>query len=494
MSAGLLHEGFVRRAAEGPEAPAVAGARPQDPVLSYGELLARARRVAADLLRAGIGPGDRVAVVLPKGADAYAAILGVLLAGAAYAPVDPRAPLAHRRRILALLAPKRVLDEPPGAAGVEASTDLGPATPEDPAYVLATSGSTGAPKGVVVRHRNARHFVDWALAALGPSPGELCSAHPPLHFDLSVLDLFATLAAGATVVPVPERLALLPARLALWIRARGLAQWFSVPSVLGLVARAGFPAGGFPALRRVLACGEVLPPAVAAAWRAAAPEAALWNLYGPTETTVASTAYELPAELPGELRALPIGRPLPGEEAVVLDPDGRPCRPGEVGELLIAGAGVAAGYLGDPARTAAAFGTWTAADGRRLPAYRTGDLAARDEQGLLWFHGRADDQVKIRGHRIELGAVDAALAALPELLEAAAFTRPAPEGLGPELCAAYVPAAGARAEPAELRRALAAILPAAQVPSAWFRLARLPRGPSGKIDRRALRNLADRAP
>ena len=235
----------------------------------------------------------------------------------------------------------------PAQTPVAASPDL--------AHLLFTSGSTGAPKGVMIEHANVVAFVEWALRHFGTRAGDRISGHPPLHFDLSTFDIYATLAAGAELHLVPASLGLDPKGTARFIRDRELTQWFSVPSVLTYLARFDAVAqDDFPSLERLLWCGEVLPTPVLAHWMRRLPHVRFTNLYGPTEATIASSFYDVPEVPPDESVPVPIGLPCDGESLVVLDGD-TPAPVGGIGELHIGGVGLSPGYWRDEEKTAAAF-------------------------------------------------------------------------------------------------------------------------------------------
>ncbi len=482
------------QAARTPEAVAlVAGSE----VLRYAELEARANRIAHALIARGIGPEDIVAVVLPRGPDLVAALLGVLKAGAAYLPLDPGYPAERLALMLADARPADlvtvdgwprpdglpalVLDAPDGraalaAAPARAPTDRDrarPLVPAHPAYVIYTSGSTGRPKGVVVPHAGLTNLLHDLVDRLGVTPADRLLAVTTVGFDIAGLELFGPLLRGARVVLAGRDDVLDPGRLARLVREAGITLMQATPTLWRGLAETD-------ALRgvRVLVGGEALPPDLAGALSARA--ARVTNLYGPTETTIWSTAAEI---VPGA-EAVTVGAPLWNTQAYILDGGLRPVPPGTVGELYLAGAGLARGYLGRPGLTAERFVPCPfGPPGARM--YRTGDRARWRADGALDYRGRVDHQVKIRGVRIEPGEVEAALIAQPGVAQAVVTARQDRPG-DARLVAHVVPGPGATLDPAELRRALAATLPDAMVPAAVVTLDALPLTPNGKVDRAAL--------
>jgi amino acid adenylation domain-containing protein len=352
--------------------------------------------------------------------------------------------------------------------------------PEDMAHILFTSGSTGTPKGVVITHAMVTAFVDWAVRHFGTSADDRISGHPPLHFDLSTFDIYATLSAGAELHLVPGELSMNPRKLAALIRDSELTQWFSVPSVLTYMAK--FDAveqHDFPHLERLLWCGEVLPTPVLVHWMKKLPHVTFTNLYGPTEATIASSYYTLPSCPTDETQPVPIGTACAGEELLVLDSSLAPVPPGGIGDLYIGGAGLSPGYWHDEEKTAAAFVT----DRRGRRIYRTGDLATVDAEGQFHFLGRADSQIKSRGYRIELGEVETALSAISEVRECAVVGLDTGGFEGTAICCAFA----GDVDQVTLRKRLGETLPSYMLPSRWMVLDALPKNVNGKIDRRALR-------
>ena len=499
-----------------------------DERLTYEQLEVRTNQLARILKAVGCQRGDRVALLMPKSPPAIVGILGILKANCIYVPLDPASPvprLAHMvaaaepRCILAaglvapmldaLLADERLPRQIPigwidaqavagrhftptfsgsDCAGYPVTSPVYLTGPQDAAYILFTSGSTGTPKGVPITHANVAHFVEWATRYFGIGPSDRISGHPPLHFDLSVFDIFGTFAAGAQLHLVPPELSLLPKRLAQFISASELTQWFSVPSLLTYMAKFdAVPSTGFPALKRLLWCGEVLPTPVLMYWMKRLPSVSFTNLYGPTEATIASSYYTVPACTDDPTSPIPIGTACDGEELLILDELLRPVKPGETGDLYIRGVGLSPGYWRDPERTRDAFLPNPNSSDPSDRIYKTGDLARLGADRLVHFLGRADSQIKSRGYRIELGEIETHLHALPQLKESAVVAINTDGFEGATICCAYVPIPDAHVTPAGLRKELARDLPSYMLPSQWRVFDALPKNANGKIDRRQLK-------
>ena len=450
--------------------------------LTYGQLAARARGLAAALSR--FGPHPKVAILLPQGGEAYAAMFGTLLAGGYYLPCNTESVPAKLAAIMAQFKPDVVI----GGDGMEglglpvirdwASQEeaVSPRPPHDLAYVIFTSGSTGIPKGVMIPRSGLNAYTAWALDAMTPGPGDRWSQHPNIGFDLSVLDVYGALCSGAALYPLQSRLdRMLPGR---FIARHGLTIWNSVPSVVDMMAKAGdLTPERMASVRLFTFCGEPLYAAQVAGLLAANPQAVVHNTYGPTEATVSCT---LVAMTVGDYRracddTVALGDAIPGMRLHLVE-----CDQGR--ELAISGPQLARGYWGDEARSHTAFRPLALADGEVL-AYFTGDLV-REKDGQLYFERRRDTQVKIRGYRLELDEINAVLRGLG-MAEAATI-------LADGKLHSFVVAPGGLDE-AALRLALEKRLEPHAVPSYIHALAQLPRNANDKTDLATLTTLAGKA-
>ena len=481
-----LHGLFEAQAERTPEAAAVvcAGAR-----LGYGELEARANRLANHLRRRGVGPEVRVAVCLEPGPEMIVSVLAVLKAGGAYVPLDPASPAERLRAMLgdagvAVLVTEESLrgripspgvdtvsvdGDRAGIAAEPATRPVGGAMPGSLAYVIYTSGSTGVPKGVAVEHRGACNLVPALVRLCGVDPGTRALLLAPLHFDASVAEIFSALAAGAAL-HLPDAAAAVPGdALVALLRRERITHTKLTPSALGAL-----PAAELPDLRTLVVGGEACTADLVARWGRGR---RFVNVYGPTEATVrVSAAVCVP-----EPRHPSLGAPLANTRLYVLDPSGEPAPVGVAGELHVGGVQLARGYLGRPALTAERFvpDPFGGAPGRRL--YRTGDRARWRADGVLEYLGRLDAQVKVRGFRIEPGEIESVLRRHPDVRECAVVARDDAPG-GRRLVAYVVGGCDPDALRAHLRRSV----PEYMVPAAFVALGALPLTPNGKVDRRAL--------
>ena len=525
----LLQQLLTDSATQWPGRPALAAG---DRTLTYAELDQRSNQVAHALLAQGVAPGDRVGILVPKSAAAVVAIFGALKAGACYVPLDVNAPAARLSVIMRNSDIAVVLADParvPTAAGLTDSVPklrsvvvtgphwgpgrgvaesaalgltavsweavlagpdgpvaAGPAIETDPAYILYTSGSTGTPKGVMISHRNALTFVVWAAGATGLTESDRVCSPAPLHFDLSVFDVFATISAGGCMVLLPPGATTFPVRLAQQIEKEQISVWYSVPSVLTMLVTYGNLAKhDLSRLRAIIFAGEVFPVKHLAGLMTALPHARYLNWYGPTETNVC-TAFEVPVTPAGPPDPVPIGKACANTEVFAVTSDGRRVTgPGEIGELYARGPALTQGYWGEPGRSREVLVPNPFQPAYHEIVYRTGDMVSLDADGNYIYAGRQDGMVKTRGYRVELGEVEAALYGHPAIHEAVVLPIP-DELLGSRLRAVIStdgPGALTREQVLEHCRQR---LPAYMVPDVVEFYEALPRTSTGKVDRARL--------
>ncbi|MQS05634.1 non-ribosomal peptide synthetase [Streptomyces alkaliphilus] len=494
MVGGTLHERVLLRAADTPEAPAVHDAHGS---LTYGELVTHASALANLLLATGARAGDRVAVQLPRGRGQVVAVLGSLLAGCVYIPLDHGTPdgrldsIARRGGVrFAVTEGRQAADDrwrdrgvtplalpaPDRGARVDRSCDGGDTT----AYIIFTSGSTGEPKGVVISHPAVLNTIDAVNDRLGLGPDDRVLSVSSPGFDLSVYDMFGPLLCGGSVVMLSEETARKPAAWTKLIAAHGVTVWNSAPALASLLAE---EQTATPTVRAFLLSGDWIPLTLPAALGPLAPEAEVISLGGATEASIWSIWHRIDeADRTG--RSIPYGKAMPGQEILVLDADGRECPDWHIGEIHIAGAGVADGYANDPDKTRAAF-----LDGPVFGrTYRTGDRGRRHPGGVVEFLGRTDTRVKLNGHRVELGEIEHVLQHAPGVLHCAVSVRG--EARRKRLVGCVTLAADA---PATWRQdahtAFRDALPPYMVPDALIELDSIPLTSNGKVDRRRLETL-----
>jgi amino acid adenylation domain-containing protein len=474
-----------------PTAPAIVAA---SRVVTYAELGVMVARFSRTLRLKGVRRGDHVVVAANRSPEVVATTLAIAALGAVYVPIDPEQPRhrlalqldAARPRLIATDAATRERFGSQGASlvVVDDSTDASEplegasgSAPDDVAYIIFTSGSTGEPKGVMVEHRAICNQIQWRNRAFAISAADAVLARTTLAFDPSIWELFGALAAGARLVladPVSERD---PAALIRLIREHGVTTLQTVPAFLDLLLDSPGIAE-CTSLARLFCGGDALSRELRERCMMRLPHAQLINLYGPTEAAIDATSWLC---LPGDgADRTPIGRPVANASVYVRDEGGGEAAIGVPGEVYIGGAGVARGYLHDAAESARRFVHDPLVSGGRL--FRTGDRARRRADGALEFLGRFDDQIKINGVRVELGEIEAALLAHPDVAEAAV--------IGPELIA-FVASRGRTIVEADLRRLLADRLPSAMMPRQFVVVERLPRTVGGKTDRARLRALRD---
>jgi amino acid adenylation domain-containing protein len=487
--------------------------------LTYRELEERSNQLAHLLQQRGIRKGDRVGIYFPKCVESVVAMLGILKAGGVYVPLDPQAPpdrvgyiigncgiralitRSDKRRGLDQAAisslsftvlvddaphatngggvvPWALLSEYPAAEAPQVTL-----TETDLAYILYTSGSTGRPKGVMLTHQNALTFVEWCAEKFKITSQDRLSNHAPLHFDLSVFDVYNSIEAGASLYMITEDLALFPSRLAEFMAAQRITVWYSVPSALTLLLlHADLNSEKLKQLRIILFAGEVFPMKYLRQLTERLPHIELYNLYGPTETNVC-TYYEVERERLAAMDKLPIGIACENTEVfAVNDQNEIVTEAGGTGELYVRGPAVTYGYWGDIEKTRKMVVPNTFQKNFEEKVYRTGDLVQLAEDGNYYFLGRRDSMIKSRGYRIELGEIESALLSHPSVKEAVAVAVP-DDIVGSRIRAVVVFHDGITLKPAELQQYCGQKIPKYMIPEAIDFRPELPKTSTGKIDR-----------
>ena len=487
--------------------------------LTFSELAAASDHLARCLATLGILRGDRVAYFLKRGTDCITATLGILKAGAAYIPLDQKSPPERWKRIISEAAPRAIicnlntLDntlewlaglpvsariiclspqpdlekyregvsfidkiEPKGDTPI--STD---ADPEDVAYVLFTSGSTGVPKGVMVTHANIRNYIDWALGYFNISADDHILGTAPFYFDMSTFDIFSALAGGASLNIATDDLLLFPEKLVRFIEQEKITLWKGVSSLLMYMCRAGvIRPGRMPLLRTVIFAGEPLDARYLNQWMTTFPEKTFYNGYGPTEATGVSLCYHV-SRPPDMGQPIPIGKPCKGAKAILVDENDKLVPSGELGELCIAGTCLAKGYLNDPEKTNSRFTPPPAGSDVGERIYHTGDLCRQTPEGDYVFVSRKDYQVKWMGYRIELNEIEMNLMAHPQVRCAVVLLAGTGNGGLTELAAFYE--AETKIASTDLSQFLENRIPAYMIPKKFILVDSLPRNDRGKIAR-----------
>ncbi len=508
----VLQQLLSKSAKAYPEKPAV-WARGRS--ITYRELDERSTQLAHLLREKGIGKGDRVGLFFPKCVESIISMLGVLKAGGVYVPLDPQMPadrvgyiisncgiriLITNRDKHAVLAPETlellensILTEGEGNGGdviawsklAEYPVSHAPKVDlieTDLAYILYTSGSTGRPKGVMLSHQNALTFVEWCAEEFQVRSEDRLSNHAPLHFDLSVFDVYNTLEAGATVYLITEDLAVFPTSLANFIETQKITIWYSVPSALMLLLLHGrVTAERLKSIRILLFAGEVFPMKYLRQLAEVSTNSELYNLYGPTETNVC-TYYKVERERLEGMEKLPIGIACANTDCFSVTPEGRLAAKGEAGELYVRGPGVTNGYWADPEKTAKMVVPNHFQEYFEEKMYRTGDIVTVGEDGNYYFKGRRDSQIKSRGYRIELGEIESALLSHPGVREAAVLAVP-DEIIGNRIRAVVAMHVAGSLNVLELQQYCASKVPKYMIPEVVDLCEELPKTSTGKIDR-----------
>jgi D-alanine--poly(phosphoribitol) ligase subunit 1 len=457
--------------------------------LTYGELR-RSSDGLASYLTERFGEDRRpIAVLGHREPEMLIAFLGVVKSGRPYVPIDTALPQTRIDQIVATSDAAFVLtpDQIRQLSSGELCSHPIPVGENDPFYILFTSGSTGKPKGVIITLACLEHFISWMLAEQQFKEGaEVFLNQAPFSFDLSVMDLYCSLATGGMLFSISRDLIENPKKLYSALATSGVTTWVSTPSFAQMcLVEDKFAEAMLPRVRRFLFCGETLAPQTVAQLLARFPQAQVWNMYGPTEATVATTSIQVDHAILEKYSPLPVGRVMPGTRIFIVDEKGGELSAHNRGEVIIAGPNVSPGYVGRPDLTARVFSQY-----RGLRTYKTGDLG-RFRDSLLFFEGRVDEQIKLSGYRVELGDVEANLRALPTVRDAVVM--PVIKGGAAQSLTAFVSLA-TRTETSDfklahnLRSQLGERLPAYMLPRKFIFLEAFPMTANGKVDRTALAN------
>ena len=511
----LIHSPIAFFGRETPEHPALACAGVS---MTYAALDAKSNQLAHALIQNGIKPQDRVGIFMHKGLPLGVAIYGILKAGGVFVPLDPLLPIDRLRFILTDCGISNLVS---GDSNARALRELGAScsldltvfgvdadlpyssvpwtaveshaqtppevwmTDQDLGYIMYTSGSTGAPKGMMHTHAGSNSYARWGALHVDLTSEDRVASHAPLHFDLSIFDFFSTAQVGGTVVLVPEPITKFPASWTQQIDDERISVVFTVPfTLIEMLQRGAMEQRSLASLRWILFGGEPFPPKHLRALMLALPGTRFTNVYGPAEAP-SCTCYDLPGPPVDDDTPIPIGTVSRNSRDIIVDADGVECPDGEAGELCIRSSTLTRGYWNRPDLNRVAFLTRPTLGPFPDVYYRTGDIVIRHADGLLRFLGRRDRMVKVRGYRIELDDVEAALASHPAVSEAAAFTVPDERG-SKKILAVVTLHDGAESGPADIIRHARTKIPGYAIPDRTTITTVLPRTTSGKIDRKHL--------
>lgn len=523
----LLHDLLSKSSATYPDKTAVID---RDRKMSYRELNDVCDRLSSFCISKGVQVGDRIGIYIDKSIESVMAVFGILKTGACYVPLDPMAPVERHKLIIddcslkymvttskklrhvkqlvkhcATLEYVLVTDIERRDNKIEVSDvtllfkddifqagnteNIGSSLnneirPDNIAYILYTSGSTGQPKGVMLSHSAAMAFVEWSGKTFDVRNDDTVSSHAPFHFDLSVFDIYVTVMAGASLCLVPQGLSSFPKSVVEFINKNGITVWYSVPSILiQLILHGDLENQKLPSLRLVLFAGEVFHSKYLAMLMELIPHPDFYNLYGPTETNVI-TYYNV-KEPPSDDKTIPIGLLCDGVTSYIVDDSGALVGEGETGELYVSCPTLMHGYWNDQKKTDGVLFK-NSFDESKGMIYKTGDLVHWNEKGELEYHGRCDAMIKSRGYRIELGEVEASLSLHSGLKEAAVTAVPDDE-IGSRIKAVIAPKNAGEITENDIKLFCSKKLPHYMVPDIISIVDSLPRTSTGKIDRKKLK-------
>jgi amino acid adenylation domain-containing protein len=516
MSGALVQHYLDHSAALYPQKTAITDGRT---TTTFGELAAASDRLASFLVSLGIMRGDRIIYFLKRSPECITATIGILKAGAVYVPLDKKTPPERWNRIILGATPRAIIcdlttlvdtlewtavlnvplmiiclgpylelekygekvfffDKNEAATGIPISIN---GDPDDVAYVLYTSGSTGVPKGVMVTHNNITNYIDWALGYFNITADDHILGTAPFYFDMSTFDIFSALAAGASLCIATEELLLFPEKLVRFMEQEKITLWKGVSSLLMYMYRAGVVRSDrMPLLKTIIFAGEPFDAQYLHQWMDAFPQKSFYNGYGPTEATGVSLCYHV--KRPPEMgQPIPIGKPCKGAKAILVDENDKLVVIGELGELCISGACLAKGYLNDPEKTKSRFTPPPSGCDVGELIYHTGDLCRQTPEGDYIFVSRKDLQVKWMGYRIELNEIEINLMAHPQVRSAVVLLSGTGNNGLNELVAFYE--ADAKIDSACLSQFLEKRVPTYMIPKIFIQVDSLPRNDRGKIDR-----------
>jgi amino acid adenylation domain-containing protein len=478
-----------------------------DRVFTFAELEANAKRCASLLVRRHDVINQVIAVFLPKSAGTVFADLGIVYAGNAYTNLDVKSPGPRVGSIIQNLQPVLVVtsrDLAPQLEALGVAKDamflveeiydesvtydnaallarLGRIIDTDPLCIINTSGSTGIPKGVALTHRGTIDFMDWVFDRFDWNYDVRIGSLSPFYFDIYTLELNLCLAKGATLVIIPDQLAIFPAKLMAFLQQGRVSFIFWVPSIMVNISNQRLLEGlDLKALRTVFFAGEVFPTKHLNGWRKALPGAMFVNLYGPIEIHVDCTYFVVDREF-DDSEPIPIGFPCRNTDVLILNAENKPCAQGEPGELCIRGSSLGLGYWNDAEKTARAFAQNPLQKHYPELIYRTGDLVRTNERGEIMFIGRNDFQIKHMGYRIELPEIEHQVLCLDGVANACVLYKKDAKEI-----TLFYQTNGAEMTPGRIRQELLKTLPKYMIPTVFHQMEELPRNPNGKIDRNGL--------